>query len=224
VTQELQSDLTDAELSNTIPRQEVAKFRVARTRAAKAFRSRQIAQAENDPFMWVVDLPESENKTSYIRKAGTERLFAQGKKRKPYAGEVDERHPLEGGGGFTDGRKPDPASNPRIRMALETGAKDAERYERQQKDAASRPPDERIEILAERLHKMELQLDTAVNKILSAMSDVRGSQAASEPSPVEPVQIQQALVCKTCGFEAKSRSGLTTHRRSKHRDDNGSSR
>jgi len=212
----LPTNLTNSELSNTIPQKELAKFKAARTPIAIAVRNRQIAQAENDPFMWVVDLPESVNKTSYIRKRDADRLIPQGKMRKPYDGEVDERHPRDGGGSFTDGRTSDPNANPAIKRAMAV----AERQEQKLKDAQKKDTD--YVDLAQRLESLSERLDTTLGKILTAMTSepaVEPVQPLSEPPAPEPIPMRQWFRCKQCDFEAKSRGGLTRHVRMQHRGD-----
>jgi hypothetical protein len=226
----LPTSLTEEELSSSITQRELGKMGGEHTKLGEGFIRRQVAQAEADPFMWVVDLPGGES-TSFVRLMHVPRLMLLERVRLPRAGEVDERHPRAGGGGFLDGRKRDPESSPRIQKALRDGEKQAAQFEKQQAKAAAEVAnikDGRYTELDERITGLELKIDTALGEILSAVSGVQGSPAASEPPAVEPlladlmpIPITQALKCLHCDFEAKSRGGLTTHARSKHRSEDG---
>ena len=215
--------LTKAELSSNVPLKEIAKFGGEHTRLGERFIQQQLAQAEGDPWMWVVDLPD-ETSTSFVRVMHVPRLMKLGRIRLPRDSEVNELHPRLGGGGFLDGRERDLEANPALKRALATGEKQAAKFARQQEEVAAKAAgmgESRYEELDERITGLEDKLDTALNKILSAVSGVPSSQAESEEATPEPIPISQALKCKHCDFEAKSRGGLTTHTRSKHRSEDG---
>lgn len=211
----LPTNLTNAELSNSIPQKELAKFRGEHTSLGQAFINRQIAQAENDPFMWVVDMPY-ETSASYVRVKHVPAMIRAKRSRMPNADELDERHPRDGGGRFKDGRKPDPNANPAIKQAMAV----AERQEQKLKDAQKKDTD--YVDLAQRLESLSERLDTTLGKILTAMTSepaVEPVQPLSEPPAPEPIPMRQWFRCKQCDFEAKSRGGLTRHVRMQHRGD-----
>jgi hypothetical protein len=219
----LPTALTEEELSSSITQRELGKMGGRHTKLGEAFIRRQVEQSEADPFMWVVDLPD-ESSSSFVRLMHVPRLMKLGRCRLPREGELNEAHPRAGGGGFVDGRQRDPESSPRIKKALRDGEKQAAQFERQQAEVAAKAAnlkDGRYEELDERISGLELKIDTALSEILSAVSGVQGSPAVSEPPAAEPIPITQALECKHCDFEAKSRGGLTTHVRSKHRSEDG---
>jgi hypothetical protein len=186
----------------------------------RGFAEQQIAQAEADPFMWVIDLPD-ELSASWVRVQAAIFLIREGKGRIPQPGEIDDRHPKNGGGIFADGRVNDPEKNPRYKRALQRGEAQAAKYQKEQEAKAAK--DSRYEELDDRITEIGDKLDTAVADIMDAIIGVRapsGDAAATAPGPVP---MNPGLACTQCDFVAKNRGGLTRHTRAKHRSEDGDS-